>query len=360
MRETSVALGIDDPALQEEVLHFLDRLPGVKVVGAAEGLDPLRRLVRDRRPDAVVGVPNLLTGFDGAVGLAVAMSETTEGLRAAMRAGARGFYVWPEEREALGRDLDRAHPVIGAEPAPKGVVVAVLGARGGAGATFLATNLAGALSRTGADTVLADMDPVYGDVAAALGVPAEAPLPSISDLAAVSRELTAEHLDRVLQQHAAGFRVLLAPQQVPADFRVDPATVVATVRALRSRFEATVLHLPRALDESIRSAVELADEVLLVVTLDVLGIRAAKRLIDHLRAHGLGGSCRLVVNRAGRGEVTPQDAELVLETPVACVIGFDRVVDRAQNRGELVAGRRGRLSRRVSRLAAQVLERRAA
>ncbi|MGH2711444.1 MAG: hypothetical protein ACRDH9_09610 [Actinomycetota bacterium] len=94
MRETSIVLGIEDPGFQEEVLHFLDRLPGAKVVGAAEGQDPLRRLVRERAPDVVIGVPQGLADLDAVPKLAVDVRETTEGLRAAIRARARGYYVW--------------------------------------------------------------------------------------------------------------------------------------------------------------------------------------------------------------------------------------------------------------------------
>jgi pilus assembly protein CpaE len=176
----------------------------------------------------------------------------------------------------------------------------------------------------------------------------------------VAGELTTEHLVRVLYEHPGGFRVLFAPGELSAEDRFDRATFVATVRALRERFGVTVVHLPRALDGAVRSVIELADIVLVVVSLDVVGIRMAKRLIDHLRSVGLAESMRLVINRAGRGEVVPQDAELVLETPIACVIGADRAVERAQNRGELIVERRGRLPRRIARLADQLLDGRAA
>ncbi len=360
MRETTVVLGIDEQALQEEVLHFLDRLSRAKVVGVASGGGALPRVVREQRPDVVVAVPHLLHPFEGPMTFAIATRETSDGLRAAIRAGARGFFVWPEERRELGRQIEAARPVRGAEPDERGVVVAVLGARGGAGATFLATNLAAALARSGAETVLVDLDLLYGDVSAALGIPPDTSLPSVSDLLAVAREVDVEHVDRVLHRHPAGFDVLLAPQRVPPDAGLEPEMIRGTVAALRSRFAAAVLHLPRAVDPAVRSAIELADEVLLVLTLDVLGVRAARRLVEHVSSLGLGGSFRLVVNRAGGRELVPADARRVLDLPIACVIGTDRAVERAQNRGELVMGRRGALSRRLSRLAGQVLERRAA
>lgn len=360
MRETTVVLGIDDPGLQEEVLHFLERLPGARVVGAAERADELATMVRDRRPLAVVGQPDLLLALQETTALAVAPRETSRALRDALRAGARGFFVWPEERDALAGAIRGMRPVARSDGDDPGLVVGVLGARGGAGATFLATNLAAAFARLGAETVLTDLDLLFGDVAPALGKPPGEQLSSVADLRPVSRELAAEHLDPVLHVHEEGFRVLFAPPKVTAEASVHPEMLASAVRVLRDRFEATILHLPRSLDDSVRTAIELADEVLLVVTLDVLALRAAKRMVDHLRSVGLGAPLRLVVNRAGRGEVVPRDAAEVLDLPIAAVIPSDRAVQRAQNRGELVVGRRGQASRRTSRLAGQLLEQRRA
>jgi pilus assembly protein CpaE len=360
MQETGVVLGIDDQALQEEVMHFLERLPTANVVGAAEAPNALRRLVRATRPNVVIGVPELLEGIEEPIRLAIAVRETTGGLRAALRAGARAFFLWPDERQALAREIKRSRPREATEPSEAGIVIGVLGARGGAGVTFIATHLAAALASSGAETVLADLDVLQADVAPALGMNPDTPHRSVSDLMAVSRELSVEHLDPVLHQHAAGFRVLFAPQEVPAEASLDGRMVRSAVQALRERFQATVLHLPRTVDRSTRSAMELADEVLLVVTLDVLGIRAAKRMVDHLRALGLGDSFRLIVNRAGRAELVPEDIRRVLDVPLASVIGVDRAVHRAQNRGELIAGRRGQVPRRIARLARELLEGRAA
>lgn len=360
MRGTTVVLGIDDQALQEEVMHFLERLPAAEVVGAAEGANALRRLVRTARPDAVLGAPELLGGVEGSIRLAIAVRETTGGLRAALRAGAHAFFVWPDERQALAREIKRLRPRDAAEPTKAGLVIGVVGARGGAGVTFVATHLAAALAAGGAETVLADLDVLSADVAPALGMDSETEHRSVVDLMAVSRELSVEHLDPVLHQHAAGFRVLFAPREVPAEASLDPRMVRSAVQALRERFEATVLHLPRNVDPSIRSAMELADELLLVVTLDVLGVRAAKRVVDHLRTLGLGDCFRLVVNRAGRSELIPDDARRVLDVPIASIIGVERAVQRAQNRGELIVGRRGKVPRRIARLAKDLLEGRAA
>jgi pilus assembly protein CpaE len=356
MHEASIVLGMEDSAIQEEVLHFLDRLPRLRVVGAADDGPGLARAVRDHRPDAAVVSPGLLPGgdVDGAALLVVAARETTSTLRAALRAGARGFYLWPEERDRLARDAERAARPRSEDRPSAGRVVAVFGPRGGVGATFLATNLAAALAARDADTVLVDLDPYFANVTTALGIDDES-VPTIAELAPVAEELSGEHLDRVLHRHPLGFEALLAPHR-PMSHALDPAVVSASVRALRARHEVVVLHVPRALDDAARTALEGSDMVLLVVTLDVLALRDARRALDLLRGTGLDGRCRLVLNRIGRGEVVPDDAERVLGLRPVALIREDRAVRRAQDRGEVVTGRSTPASRRVASLARHILD----
>lgn len=355
MSETSVILGFEDPALQDEVLHFLDRLPRIRVVGAAADGDALERWIRDAHPDAAVVSPPVLHGsadLNGTAILVVAERETTEGLRSAIRAGARGFYLWPEEREELAREAERSARPSVAEHGASGRIVAVQGARGGAGATFLATNLAAACAERGTSTVLIDFDSFYADVTTALGVGAD--VRTAVDLAPVVDEMTAEHMGRVLYAHPRGFQVLLAPQDpVQADM-VGPRALARAAEVLRSRFEAVFLHLPRAVDAAL-PGLEVADEVLVVVTLDVLAFRDAKRFLSYATGLGLERKCRLVVNRAARSEVVPEDVERVFGMRPVAVLRHDRSVGRAQNRGEVVARRSGHLWRQISRLSQQVL-----
>ncbi|HEX2024981.1 MAG TPA: AAA family ATPase [Actinomycetota bacterium] len=358
MHETGVVLGFDDPALQEEVLHFLDRLPRVRVVGVAADGPDLARRVREGRPAVVVAAPSIVAGapdLDGASLFVVAPTETTSSLRAALRAGADGFYLWPEERAGLGRDAERAARPRRAGPAREGRVIAVHAPRGGAGCTFLATNLAAACADRDAECVLVDLDGFAADVTAALGLREDESLPTIADLARVSGEVTDEHLERVLSRHERGFRVLPAPR-VATQGVIPPAEASSLVVSLRDRFDAVLLHLPRAIGSSELAALEESDVALIVVTLDVLGVRAARRALDRLAEAGLEPRCRLVINRAVRGEIVPEDVERALGVPIAATIRRDRAVPRAQNRARLLASRGTPAGRRVAALAASILE----
>src|SRR5215218_1725822 len=184
LQEITVVLAVEDPPLQEEILHFLDRIPRMRVLGAAATAEELARRVRERRPQVAVVTPGVLGeagDLDSATLLVVGTEERTGDLRVAIRAGARGFYLWPEERDALGRDAIRAAPPGKTDERPPGKAVAVYGPRGGAGATFLATNLAAACAREGAETVLVDVDLFFADATVAVGLGAEDPPRTLAD-----------------------------------------------------------------------------------------------------------------------------------------------------------------------------------
>lgn len=246
MSETTVVLGIADPGLQEEVLDFLDRCPRVRVVGTASRPPELAHTIGERHPDVAVSSPEVLgPDLDGAAVFVVDQKESTAALRAAVRAGARGFYVWPGERDALGRDVVRVSHRPD-QAAGSGRIVAVVGARGGAGATFVATSLAAACASNGARTALVDLDTFYRDVTSALGIADGGPARTSADLGPVLDEITTGHLDKVLHDHPRGFRALLAS----ADVRPDDLT--PAFGPLRSSFDAVILHVPRAITETRR------------------------------------------------------------------------------------------------------------
>lgn len=355
MDGTTVVLGLEAHALQEQVLHFLERRPGLRIVGAAGDAQALTRKVREAGPQVVITTPEVLAAapdLDGAALLVVGERETTAGLRAAIRAGARGFYLWPEERESLGRDADR---VVSPGDPPKGRIVAVYGPRGGVGTTFLATNLAAACVEGGRRVILADLDLHFADVTTALGILANGEARTIADVAAVGDDLGASHLEAVLHRHPKGFEILLAPKSAEQASVVEPGQVRAVGNALRGAGDLVVLHVPRALDPVTMAALEAADQILVVVTLDVLAFRDAKRALEKLAVWDLVHRCRLVVNRARKAEVLPDDAERVFGLRPVAVIASDPAVPRAQDRGQVVVGRRGQAARKVAVLARSIL-----
>lgn len=351
MQETTVVLGLHDEAMQEGLLRQLEPVAGLRVVAAASEPHAVGSAVARLSPDAVVASPESLgngASFGRAALLVVDERETTAALRAALAAGARGFYLWPEERQALVADLARLGG--SRRTGPTARVVSVFAPRGGAGGTFLATHLAAACAER-SRVVLADLDLHFAGVTTALGLPGNGDARTILDLSGTSEDLGA-----VLRAHPRGFRVLQAPSHPPMEGGLGPDGVRGLIPSLREQGDLVLLHLPRSLDPATVAAMEASDLVLLVVTLDVLAFRDAARTMEALAARDLTDRCRLVINRARRGDVVPEDAERVFGLRPVVTIPADAAVPRAQDRGQVLVGGRSRAARRVSELARSLLE----
>lgn len=348
-----IVLGIEAHDVAEEVMHFLDRSGRARVVATAADDRQLAEAVRQLEPDAVVAQPGLVRRglLDGAALLALETRESVAALRAALEAGARGFFVWPAEREALAAAAGRTRARAQAGER-RARVVGVHGPRGGVGTTFLATHLAAALARRGADCLLVDLDPWFGDVAAALGAPLEPAPRTIADLLAAGEEPAPGRVEEVAWRHPAGFRALLAPEAGPTGV-LGPEEVAGVVGAAARAADVVLLHLPRALGAEVRPALEVVERLFLVVTLDVLAFRAARRALDRLEGLGVADRVEVVVNRAARAELTPADVEPALGLAPVAVLPRDGQVGPAQDHGRLLP-LRGRTGRALLRLARRV------
>jgi pilus assembly protein CpaE len=348
-----VVLALEAADVAEEVMHFLDRSGSARVVATASDDRQLVEAVRQLEPDAVVAQPSLVepTAVRGPAVIALDTRESVASLRAAIRVGARGYYLWPGERDALAGAAAAtiAVPEVGEKRA---TVVAVHGSRGGVGSTFVATHLAQAFARRGLDCVLIDGDPTYGDVSAAIGVPLD-DVHTIADLLPLVNELSGAHLDDATWTHPAGFRALAAPDPVRAR-EVTPADVVGIVHVAASSADAVVLSLPREVGGLTIAGLESSDRVLEVLSLDVSSFRAATRGLEAFSPLRLGGRVGFVVNRATRSEVTPGDVERVFGAEPLVVVPSDRAVPRARDRARLVPPR-GRVGRAFAKLAERVL-----
>ena len=341
---TRVVLALEAPEVTEEVMHFLDRSGRARVVATAADDRQLTEAIRQLEPDAVIAEPSLLGGRNGArVVLALDTRESVSSLRAALAAGAAGYFLWPGERDALvgaaAAAVRRAR-----ERASSGTVIAVHGGRGGVGATFVATHLAAALARRGS-AILVDADPVFGDVAEALGAPVEVdektPIHTLADVVALGDDLGPDQLRGALWHHADGLDVLLPPAPEEAA-SIDPDQLER------------VVHLPRATGALTTACAASADHLVEVLTLDVASFRASSRALESLAALQLGDRVAHVVNRAARSEVTVGDVDRVFGRPAVAVLPTDRAVRSARARGRLLPAK-GRMSRRFDRLAGSLM-----
>ncbi|MDQ0774823.1 pilus assembly protein CpaE [Streptomyces aurantiacus] len=294
----------------------LDELPEVVLVHERIGPVPALDVIRD-----------LVLRFP-AVGVVLITADASTGvLTAAMDSGARGIVGLPLSFDALVERVGaaaawstgmRRHLGSGAPElyaGPGGTVVTVTGAKGGVGATVTAVQLALAAQASGRSVALLDLDLQSGDVASYLDVQFRR---SIADLAAIS-DINPRVLQDAVYTHDTGLGLLLAPAEGERGEEITDRVARQVLGALRSRYELVVVDCGAQLNAANAAAVELADQALLLVTPDVVAVRAAKRMVrmwDRLQIRK-AEETRTVVNRFTRGtEIQPSLVERVTGTKV--------------------------------------------
>ncbi|TLS45121.1 MinD/ParA family protein [Streptomyces montanus] len=295
----------------------LDELPEVVLVHERIGPVPALDVVRD----VVMRFP--------AVGVVLITADTsTSVLTAAMDSGARGIIGLPLGYDALAervqaaaawslgmrRHLGSGTPELYAGPG--GTVVTVTGAKGGVGATVTAVQIALAARASGRTVALLDLDLQSGDVASYLDVQFRR---SVADLAGIS-DINPRVLQDAVYTHDTGLGLLLAPAEGERGEEVTDRAARHVLNALRSRYEVVVVDCGCQMNSATAAAIELADQALLLVTPDVVAVRAAKRMVrmwDRLQIRKAEETLT-VVNRFSRGtEIQPSLVERVTGTKVA-------------------------------------------
>ncbi len=344
-----VLLGIRDLVFQQEVLDHLERDPRLEVVAAVAWPGALVQAMRDLTPDVTIACPTMVREINHpAVSpaqplIVVAEEMTVPVLREAIEAGAHGVFAWPEERAELAEEISGIGGRSGDVAIGRGRVIAVYGTRGGSGTTFVTTQLAATFADQGHRCVLVDLDSNFADVTIALGIDREAR--TIADLVPVVGELGPDHLDDALFRHPRGFSVLLAPFQPAAEVNVPAGLYTAGIALLAGDFEIVVLHVPRGMDRLIRTAVGMADDVLLLVAPDLFSLHASRRVVQALGLEDQPNRCRIILNPASRSQIGRREIERVIGMAPFGAVRFDPAVARAQARGRLLPPRARRAAK---------------
>lgn len=296
----------------------------------------------DRDPDYGFKVATAFAKAGSRVVVQGAMKDADLILRA-LRSGAHE-YVVDGDGEGLKRALANRP---GVENETRGKVVAVFGAKGGAGASTLAVNLAGALARRAERTCLVDLDAALGGVPALLDL---TPTYTLLDVVANMRRMDRELIDQSLPKHASGIAVVAHGDDLEAAERVD-ATVIAGVLAfLRRHFDAVIVDGLGGFDERTLAALDASDRVLLLVTQEVASVRNAQRCLEVFGKLGYpDGKVRVILNRFQKSaSISAAMVEETLQTPMAASLANDFAsLLRAVGKGALVADEapRAQLSR---------------
>lgn len=328
------------PLLLTEDTTLLDRLLRLVAVAGAEAV-VLQSSVTARA--AWPGAPLVLVGDDLAPAIASARLPRRPGVvlvgrdlddagvwRRAVDIGADHVVVLPDGEAWL---IERLAEV--ADGSGRGTLVAVVGGRGGAGATVTAAALAVTGLRLGHRTLLVDGDPLGGGIDLVLGGEASDGL-RWSELTGARGRLSADSLYEALPQ-IGELTVLSCGRSDGAE--VPTEAMAALLDAGLRGSDLVVVDLARHLTEAARAALELADLTLLVVPAELRATAAAARVAAAVRRHS--PDTRLLVRGPAPSGLDAETVATVLELPLAGQIRAEPGLAAALERGD-PPGRRTR------------------
>jgi secretion/DNA translocation related CpaE-like protein len=217
------------------------------------------------------------------------------------------------------------------DAATAGRVLAVIGGRGGSGASILAGALAVTAVRTGLRTLLVDADPLGGGLDLVLGWEEVGGL-RWPALAGTEGRVDAPALIRALPHR--GDLVLLSFSRdelltVPAD------AMAATLDAARRGRDLAVVDLPRHLDDAAVLALQSADRAVLVVPAELRATAAAARVAATVLPHC--ADVAVVVRGPAPGRLRARDVASALGLPLAGSLRPEPRLCQALEQGEAPA-----------------------
>jgi secretion/DNA translocation related CpaE-like protein len=282
---------LDEPAVQACLAARLPRRTGVLVLCTADPPPDLWRQALDAGAETVISLPT------GESWLLSAFSDAT----------------------------DRPAAVAGR-------VAAVLGGRGGAGASVLATAVALTALRQGGGALLVDGDPLGGGLDLILGAEVEAGL-RWPDLKIQSGRVPASALRSALPGRSRGdarLAVVSCAREGPGP---QPDAMAAVIDAGRRAGDTVVCDLPRHTSDAADAALARSDLAVLVVPAEVRACAAARRVADAVRERGV--RLRTLVRGPAPGGLRADDVAQAIGVPLLTAMRPEPGLSGALERGGL-------------------------
>lgn len=222
-------------------------------------------------------------------------------------------------------------------------VVAVVGSRGGSGASSLVAALAVTAASIGLRSRIVDLDPLGAGMDVVLGGEDRAGL-RWRDLEQAQGRIPAAVLDAGLPEIAGTRALTWGPGRIDP---LWPGAVAASVDALRKVSDLVIVDLPRGLGDFAGEALARTSWVLMVVPRDVSSVSAAGRILS---APALdGASVQLVTRGPAPSGMDPDEVAKLLGLPLLANVDRDSSVAREVEAGCAPGTRRRSSLHRSSR-----------
>ncbi len=223
---------------------------------------------------------------------------------------------------------------------PVGRVLAVVGAKGGVGASTVAHNIAWATARDlKLDTVIADLDLGFGTAGLNFN---QDPPQGIADAVFSPDRVDNNFVDRLLSKCTDHLSLLAAPATLDRVYDFSTESFDSIFDSLRATVPIIVLDVPHLWSGWTRHTLISADEILVVAAPDLANLRNTKNILDLLKVSRPNDRrANYLLNAVGvpkRPEISSADFAKALDQQPAATIPYEpQMFGTAANNGQMIA-----------------------
>ncbi|WP_398472174.1 CpaE family protein [Tardiphaga sp.] len=296
-------------------------------------------LEAEPRTDILGGLDQLATVCDAGTRVIVIGKVNDVTLyRELVRRGVSDYVIAP----VVTIDVVRAICGLFSAPEAKAVgrIIAVVGAKGGVGASTIAHNVAWAIARDLAlDSVVADLDLAFGTAGLDYN---QDPPQGIADAVFSPDRIDTAFIDRLLSKCTDHLSLLAAPATLERVYDFGTEAFDSIFDTLRSTMPCIVLDVPHQWTGWTKRALIGADDILIVASPDLANLRNTKNMYDLIKASRPNDRPPLYcLNQVGvpkRPEISAAEFAKAIETPPIATIPFEpQIFGAAANNGQMIA-----------------------
>src|ERR1700733_7405147 len=231
-------------------------------------------------------------------------------------------------------------PVGALQAKPVGRIIAVVGAKGGVGASTIAHNVAFSIARDlMLDSVVTDLDLAFGTAGLDFN---QDPPQGIAEAVFSPDRIDNAFIDRLLSKCTDHLSLLAAPATLDRVYDFSADAFDAIFDSLRATVPCVVVDVPHQWTGWTKQTLISADDILIVAAPDLANLRNTKNLYDFLKAARPNDQRPLYcLNQVGvpkRPEIKAADFAKALDDDPIAIIPFEpQLFGSAANNGQMIA-----------------------
>lgn len=223
--------------------------------------------------------------------------QSSDLLLKAIRTGVSEVIMLPISESSFFDAIDRYRKKRLTSNGADAKILSFISCKGGSGSTFISTNLGFILAEaTNKKVLLIDLNQYFGD--ASLYVSEQIPSKTLNDVCTQIHRIDSSLLDSCLVNVSDKFKVLAAPLSPSNSLDVLPDHIETILNVARINYDIIILDLGRQIDAITLRALDLSDQIYLVLQLVLPYIRDGKHLMEIFSSLGYPDKkIGLIVNR---------------------------------------------------------------